>query len=645
MRLATNLEFPTELDAVRLTILDADGGVVREQDLLEIDVPADGAYHDVGTFGVVPSGGDSGRRFEVRAQARLGGRALFTTRAISGFVDEATIRLDVFLPELCIEIAASCEPDETCGVDGCVDPFVDPGTLPAHEESSPGDPVDPDDPRAPIERLHLRWPMTARRVMTLTPTLEFDLPPGATEPGVELCADAGCDTVLMTAAAPGGTAQPTLPAGARRQWFWRARATVDSEVRESVVAWFEVAGGAPDADIACGLRLDFDGDGRVDSMDGWPDDPGGTGRVLVQLNDAGGLFGGAGDVRIGGASPGARLGAAIDAAGDIDGNGAVDVVAGAPQEEGGGAVLVAFGGLARVDSLQRPTASRFGAAVAGIGDLNGDGYADVAVADVPADGRWTLYVYQGGEGGLDPSPVYTFVADAATMSDVVTLAGGGDLDADRRDDLVVGLPNAGDAGVLAWISSADPDAGLRPLTLSPPLGTGAQLGYSLAVGNYSGDARCDLAAGAPGHTSDTGAAFIFGGDSGTPTPQLALTGGDPGNRNGLAMAMCDLGYDGDDELIVSGPSVGTQRRFDIWSTTLPDGMSSLYFWERNSAQNHQPRVSCLGDFTDAGVADGGGLVVSEQDASITYLRPLSDTTLEVEGTRPGEGAGFGFTVR
>ena len=231
------------------------------------------------------------------------------------------------------------------------------------------------------------------------------------------------------------------------------------------------------------------------------------------------------------------------------------------------------------------------------------------------------------------------------MSDVVTLTGGGDLDADRRDDLVVGLPNAGDAGVLAWISSADPDAGLRALTLTPPLEAGAQLGYSVAVGNYSGSARCDLAAGAPGETSDTGAAFIFGSDTGAPTLQLALTGGDAGDRNALAMTMCDLGYDGFDELIVSGVAVGTQRRFDIWSTTLPGGMSNFYFWERDSATNGDPRVSCLGDFTDAGVADGGGLVLSEQSANITYLRPMSDATVEVEGSRASEGDGFGFTVR
>jgi len=644
VRLATNLDFPTEFDALRLQILDDEGELVREQDVLEIDIPADGAYHEIATFGVVPRGGDAGRRFEVRAQARLGGRELFTTRAISGFVDDTTIRLDVFLPELCLEIAASCEPDETCGVDGCVDPFVDPGGLPVYEETSPGDPVDPVDPRPAVERLHLRWPMTARRVMTRSPTLQFDLPVGATEPGVELCADAACATVLMTEAAPGGSAQPALPASVRRQWFWRARATVDDEIRHSVVAWFEVPGGAPLADIACGQRFDFDGDGRVDSMDGWPSADS-TGRVLVQLNDAGGLFGGAGDVYIAGASPGARLSQALDAAGDLDGDGRGDLVAGAPAEPGGGAVFIAYGGQDRVETLARPVAARFGAAVAGIGDLEGDGYADVAVADAPMDGRWTIYVFAGGADGLDPSPRHTLVADAATASDVVTLAGGGDLDADRRDDLVVGLPNAGDAGVLAWVSSADPDAGLRPLTLSPPLDAGAQLGWSIAVGNYSGNARCDLAVGAPGQTSDTGAAFIFGSDTGEPTLQLALTGGSPGERNAEAMTMCDLGYDGFDELIVSGPAGGTQRRFDIWSSTLPDGMSSIYLWERGADVDNQPRVSCLGDFTDAGVTDGGGLVVSEAGADITYLRPLSDSTVEVEGSRPSEGVGFGFTTR
>ncbi|MCB9598514.1 MAG: hypothetical protein H6719_37715, partial [Sandaracinaceae bacterium] len=137
VRLATDLETPTELDAIRLVLLDAEGEVVREQDLVDFSIPGDGAYHEIGSFGVVPRAADASRRFEVRAQARGAGRELFTTRARTGFVSEQTIRLDLYLPASCLTVAVTCQPDETCGVVGCVSPDVDPRGLPSHAEGAP----------------------------------------------------------------------------------------------------------------------------------------------------------------------------------------------------------------------------------------------------------------------------------------------------------------------------------------------------------------------------------------------------------------------------------------------------------------------------------------------------------------------------
>lgn len=88
----------------------------------------------------------------MRATALSGATTLFTTRARSSFVDERTIRLDLYLPGLCIDLAATCQPDETCGISGCVDPEIDPSTLPLNEERPPTDPVDPRPPVTPPRR-------------------------------------------------------------------------------------------------------------------------------------------------------------------------------------------------------------------------------------------------------------------------------------------------------------------------------------------------------------------------------------------------------------------------------------------------------------------------------------------------------------
>jgi hypothetical protein len=158
VRLATELDAPSELDRVTLEILDEEGNVVREQSLVEgLDALGPERFHTIGTFGIIPRGADATRRFEVRATAQLGGRALFSTRARSSFIGQRTLRLDVYIPRLCLLIAETCREDQTCGIPGCVDPEVDPETLP-----SPADPTDSVDPRGgvagPTDAPRLRHP-------------------------------------------------------------------------------------------------------------------------------------------------------------------------------------------------------------------------------------------------------------------------------------------------------------------------------------------------------------------------------------------------------------------------------------------------------------------------------------------------------
>lgn len=141
----TNLG-PGELDGVSLIVRGQEGEEdeppVRTQEIVELDLTA-GVYREIGSFGILPRGGDSRRRFEVVAVARQGGAASFSTKVISGFVRHQTIRLDLYLPRTCLALADSCHPDETCGIAGCVDPVVDAADLPRDGEGSPDQPVDP----------------------------------------------------------------------------------------------------------------------------------------------------------------------------------------------------------------------------------------------------------------------------------------------------------------------------------------------------------------------------------------------------------------------------------------------------------------------------------------------------------------------
>eukprot|EP00961_Rhodomonas_salina_P034392 463538-Rhodomonas_salina.1 len=117
-----------------------------------------------------------------------------------------------------------------------------------------------------------------------------------------------------------------------------------------------------------------------------------------------------------GASADAFLGSSVSGGGDFNGDGLPDVIVGAPGlNEGRGAAYVIygnrrFGNTPQVDTSSLPceqgiaielteTTARGGHSVAMVGDVNGDGYADVAVG-APGQGDddrescgWAYIVY------------------------------------------------------------------------------------------------------------------------------------------------------------------------------------------------------------------------------------------------------------
>lgn len=141
VRVATDLTAEDGVDAIEVLVV-ADDGTIAARRTIE-GLSDSGGFVEIGSFGVVPRGGDASRRFEVVAVARFGGQEIFRTRARTGFVAGQTIRLDVYVASQCLGIARRCETDETCGVAGCTSADVDPVGQP----SSPGGELDGSDPR------------------------------------------------------------------------------------------------------------------------------------------------------------------------------------------------------------------------------------------------------------------------------------------------------------------------------------------------------------------------------------------------------------------------------------------------------------------------------------------------------------------
>jgi hypothetical protein len=109
----------------------------------------------------------------------------------------------------------------------------------------------------------------------------------------------------------------------------------------------------------------------------------------------------------GGVALGDPIGATLSSAGDVNHDGYDDVLLGAPAADRAFLFLgarAAVGGAAPAATLAGAAGSSFGAAVAGVGDVNGDGYDDVVVG-APGAGQAQLFL--GGPSGLATRPAAT----------------------------------------------------------------------------------------------------------------------------------------------------------------------------------------------------------------------------------------------
>jgi hypothetical protein len=316
-----------------------------------------------------------------------------------------------------------------------------------------------------------------------------------------------------------------------------------------------------------------------------------------------------------------RFGAAVASLGDLDGDGRPEIAVGAPQTNnpvGGGYVSAFVGGTgAPLTTIVAPGPG-FGSRIACVGDVDGDGFFDAFVGSsaVAATGR----VYSGATGGL-----------------LLTLSGGvgapaGDVDGDGKADIFVGDP-AFAAGGVPGSGRVELVRGSNGTMLRSWIGGGAAaLGAAIAFGaDLDADGVDDALFGAPSTEGAGGSVDVVSGSDGT---TLRTTTVPPPVMppwldvwKGLGAGRADVDGDGVDDVLLclrGTIPIGSYMSFDVGEIRAISGADGT------ELVRAQAPASVVGGISNW----------SAYASDATWLRDIDgDGVPDFAVTAPGSGAG------
>ena len=294
---------------------------------------------------------------------------------------------------------------------------------------------------------------------------------------------------------------------------------------------------------------DVDGDGIDDVVTSAPTSAEGgpaAGKVYVYSSATGALLWSA----LGEEND--QLGLGIETAGDLDADGAADIIAGAP----GGDRAVVYSGRDGRELLTLEGSSpgeRFGHRVSDVGDVDGDGIPDLLVGapqnDEAGEDAGAAYVFSGRTGAL-----LLELRGEAPGDSFGSAVHGWALDGELY--LIVGAPNAAGGGRTYVYTELTDEPGF----VIEPDASGSQLGgmFVSVVGDVDRDGVQDIYASDFSDTAlgpNTGKAYVHSGATGKRLH--VFTGENAGDGYGIGTGDAgDLNGDGFDDVVVGAWQFG-----------------------------------------------------------------------------------------
>lgn len=285
------------------------------------------------------------------------------------------------------------------------------------------------------------------------------------------------------------------------------------------------------------------------------------------------------DVKLIGETSGDSAGDHVSVVGDVDGDGNDDLMLSAINNDdggsGAGAVYLVGGPITGDLDLSAADAEVYGESVSdyagrpwALGDVNGDGFADVLVG-----------VYGDDDGGSDAGAAYVLhgpISSGPLGSDVKLVgedasdqaglfgSAGGDIDGDGYDDILVGAPydddggsNAGAVYLVYGPASADLDLSAADAKLIGE-DAGDYAGRPGTAGDFDGDGFADVLVGGYEDDSggtDAGAVYVvygpISGDLDLSRADLKIVGEDADDHAGVSASTAgDVDNDGYSDLLI-----------------------------------------------------------------------------------------------
>jgi len=231
------------------------------------------------------------------------------------------------------------------------------------------------------------------------------------------------------------------------------------------------------------------------------------------------------------------MGISVAGCGDVNGDGFSDIVSGAylydrvtPSALTNSGAFYVFHGLSEgIGTTTIPAApytlaqanANLGNFVTTVGDVNGDGFSDMAVGGVNIG---VVYVFHGSSTGYTAVPATTLngpVGTAANSFFGSSIGAAGDVNGDGYSDIIVGANgftngSAGEGGAFIYLGSA---AGISTTIHRQLEGNIASAGFGYSVsgaGDVNGDGYSDVIIGAKTMNSGTageGKAFVYHGSA------------------------------------------------------------------------------------------------------------------------------------